>query len=154
MTLNSLNRIPFYRFINKKVVISFHGPLLKLKEADSESNCVWVEPSSSFPVAADTSGRIYDDFLRLLFLHAHRESSALDNDIPGGIGHFRFLLASCLVNIKGSVGLILVKSSVMRISIPLDLSSRPFMPPPCFIRSRRPTTLLTPSLVFSPLRCV
>jgi hypothetical protein len=40
----------------------------------------------------------------------------------------------------------------VRISIPLDLSSRPFIPPPCFIRSRRPTTLLTPSLVFSPLR--
>ena len=34
------------------------------------------------PVAVDTSGRIYDDFLCLLFLHAHRESSALGNDIP------------------------------------------------------------------------
>jgi hypothetical protein len=50
------------------------------------------------------------------------------------------------------VGLILAKASVMRISIPIDLSSRPFIPLPCFIRSRRPTTLLVPSLVFSPLR--
>ena len=57
-----------------------------------------------------------------------------------------------LANIKGSVGLILAKASAMKISIPLDLSSRPFIPPPRFIRSRRPTTLLTPSLVFSPLR--
>jgi hypothetical protein len=49
--------------------------------------------------------------------------------------------------------LILAKdASVMRISIPLDLSFRPFIPLPCFIRSRRPTTLLAPSLVFSPLR--
>jgi hypothetical protein len=48
--------------------------------------------------------------------------------------------------------LILAKASDMRISIPLDLSSGSFIPPPCFIRSRRPTTLLTPSLVFSPLR--
>jgi hypothetical protein len=30
----------------------------------------------------DTSDRIYDDFLRLLFLHAHREASALANEIP------------------------------------------------------------------------
>ena len=29
------------------------------------------EPIAFMPVAVDTSGRIYDDFLRLLFLHAH-----------------------------------------------------------------------------------
>ena len=104
------------------------------------------------PVAVHKSGRIYDDFLRLLFLHAHREASALDNDIPEESGHFRFLHVTCLSNIKGSVGLIFVKDSVTRISIPLDLSSRPFIPPPRLFRSRRSTTLLTPSLVFSPLR--
>ena len=103
------------------------------------------------PVEVDTSVRIYDDFLRLFFLHAHREASVLANDIPEESGHFRFLRAACLANIKGSVGLILSKTSVMRISIPLYLSSRPFVPPPCFLRSRRSTTLLTPSLVFSPL---
>jgi len=110
------------------------------------------EPIAFMPVAVDTSDRIYDDFLRLLFLHAHREASALANDIPEESGHFRFLRAACLANNKGSVGLILAKASVMRISIPIDLSSRPFIPPLCFLRSRRPTTLLTPSLVFSPLR--
>ena len=104
------------------------------------------------PVAVDTSGRIYDDFLRLLFLHAHREASALANDIPEESGQFRFLRAGCFVNIKGSVELILAKESALRISIPLDLSSRSFIPLPRFIRSRRPTTLLVPSLVFSP-RC-
>ena len=65
------------------------------------------DPIAFTPVAVDTSGRIYDDFLRLLF---------------------RFLRAACLVNIKGSVGLILAKASAMRIFIPLDLSSRPFIP--------------------------
>ena len=110
------------------------------------------DPIAFMPVAVDTSGRIFDDFLRLLFLHPDREASVLPNDIPGGIGHFRFLHSACLPNIKGSVGLILAKASDMRISIPLDLSSRPFTPPPRFIRSRRPTTLLTPSLVLSPLR--
>ena len=97
------------------------------------------EPIAFMPVAVDTSGRIYDDFLRLLFLHAHREASALVNEIPEETGQFRFLLATCLDNIKGSVGLILAKASDMRISIPLDLSFRSFIPLPRFIRSRRPT---------------
>jgi hypothetical protein len=70
-------------------------------------------------VAVDTSGRIYDDFLWFLFLHAHREASALANDLPEESGHFRFLRAACLANSKGSVGLILAKASDMRISFSL-----------------------------------
>jgi len=104
------------------------------------------------PVAVDTGGRIYDDFSRLLFLHAHREASALSHELPEESDQFRFLRAACLANIKGSVGLILAKASAMRISIPLDLSSRPFIPLLCFIRSSRVTPLLGPSLVFSPRR--
>jgi hypothetical protein len=97
------------------------------------------DPIAFMPLPVDTSGRIYDDFLRLLFLHAHRESSALANDIPEESSHFRFLRFACLANIKGSVRLILAKASATRISIPLDLSSRPFIPPQRFIRSRRST---------------
>ncbi len=108
------------------------------------------EPIAFMPVVVDTAGRIYDDFSRLLFLHAHREASALVNEIPEESEQFRFLRAACLANIKGSVGLILAKVSVMWISIPLDLSFRPFIPLPCFMRSRRVTPLLDPSLVFSP----
>jgi hypothetical protein len=108
------------------------------------------------PVAVDTSDRILSfmtthDFLRLLFLYVYREASTLAEDIPEESGHFRFLRAACLPNVKGSVGLILEKASGMRISIPLELSSSPFIPLPCLIHSRRPTTLLAPSLVFSPL---
>jgi hypothetical protein len=39
----------------------------------------------------------------------------------------------------------------MRISIPFDLSSRPFIPLLHFIHSGRPTPLFVPSFVFSPL---
>ncbi len=108
------------------------------------------EPITFMPVAVDTDGRIYEDFSRLLFLHAHREASALANELPEESEQFRFLRTACFANIKGSVGFILAKVSVMRISIPLDLSSRPFIPPPRFMRSRRVTPLLAPSLVFSP----
>ena len=104
------------------------------------------------PVVVDTGGRIYDDFSRLLFLHAHRETSALANELQEEPGQFRFLRAACFANIKGSVGLILAKVVAMWISIPLDLSSRPFIPLPCFIRSRCQTPLLDLSLVFTPLR--
>ena len=62
------------------------------------------EPIAFMPVVVDTSDRIYDDFLRLLFLHAHREASTLGNEIPEEWGQFRFLHTACLVNIKGSGG--------------------------------------------------
>jgi hypothetical protein len=93
------------------------------------------------PTVVDTTGRLYDDFSRLLFLHTHREASALANETPEESGQFDFLRVTCYVNIKGSVGLILVKDSDMRISIPLDLSSRPFIPLPRFICRRRPLPL-------------
>ncbi len=108
------------------------------------------EPIAFMPVTVDTAGRIYEDFSRLLFLHSHREDSALANELPEESEQFRFLRTACFANIKGSVGLTLAKTSVMRISIPLDLSSRSFIPLPCFIRSRRVPSLLAPSLVFSP----
>ena len=91
------------------------------------------DPISFLPAAVDTTGRVYDDCSRLLFLHAHREASALANEIPEESGQFRFLREARYANIKGSVGLILAKASAMRISIPLDLSSRPFIPLPRFI---------------------
>ena len=38
--------------------------------------------------------------------------------------------AACLANLQGSVGLILAKASGMRVTIPIDLSTRPFIPLP------------------------
>ncbi len=96
------------------------------------------DPIVFIPLAVDTTGRMYDEFIRLLFLHAHREPSALDNELPEESDKFPFLRVSCFTNVKSEVGLIMVKASAMRISIPLDLSSRSFIPTSCFIRSRRP----------------
>jgi hypothetical protein len=96
------------------------------------------DPIAFMTVAVDTSGRIYDDFSRLLFLHAHREESAMANEFPEESDQFRFLRAACLANLKGSV--------------PLDLSSRSFIPLSRFIRSRRPTPFLASSLILFPPR--
>ena len=95
---------------------------------------------------------MYDEFIRLLFLHVHREESVLTNELPEESDQFPFLHVSCFVNLKGAVGLIMAKALAMRISIPLDLSSRSCVPLPCFIRLCRPTPLLAPSLVFFPPR--
>ena len=75
--------------------------------------------------------------MREYVLHAHREASSLANDLSVESDQFRLLRASCFANLKGAVGLIMVKASAMRISISLDLSSRPSIPLPRFIRSRR-----------------
>jgi hypothetical protein len=40
------------------------------------------DPITFMSVSVDTSGRVYDDLSRLLFLHAHREVSVLSNEIP------------------------------------------------------------------------
>ncbi len=102
----------------------------------------------------DTTGRMYDEFIRLLFFHTHRptRTSTLDNELSEESDQFRFLHASSFANLKGTVGLIMTKTSAIRISIPLDFSSRSCVPLPHFIRSRRPTPFLAPSLVLFPPR--
>ena len=71
-----------------------------------------------------------DEFICLLFLHTHREASSLTNELSQESDQFRFLHSSCFANLKGAVGLIMAKTSAMRISIPLDLSSRSCIPLP------------------------
>jgi hypothetical protein len=101
-----------------------------------------------------TSGRVYEDFPRLLFLHADpnadREASILAGELPEESEQFRFLRASRLGNLKDSVGLILAKASGMWVTIPIDLSTRTFIPLPRFFNSRRVSPLLNQSLVLIP----
>ena len=40
------------------------------------------DPISFIPLPVDTTGHLYDEFIRLLFLHDHREISALANEFP------------------------------------------------------------------------
>jgi hypothetical protein len=49
------------------------------------------DPIVFLPAVVDTTGRLYDDFSRLLFLHDHRETSALTNEIPEESDQFRVL---------------------------------------------------------------
>ncbi len=75
------------------------------------------DPIVFIPLAVDTTGRLYDEFIRLLFLDAHCETSDLANELSEESDQFRFLRTSCFANLKGAVGLIMAKASAMRISI-------------------------------------
>ena len=86
------------------------------------------DPIAFLPLTGDISDRLYDDVILLRFLHTHHESSVLTNELTEESDQFRFLHTVCLTDLKGSVGLILVKTSVIRISVPVDLSSRSFIP--------------------------
>jgi hypothetical protein len=83
----------------------------------------------------------------MLILHTNREASDLTGELPEESAQFRFIRTVCLTNLKVSIGLMLAQVSVMRVTIPLDLSTRSFIPLPRFIRTRNTTSLLTPSLV-------
>jgi hypothetical protein len=97
---------------------------------------------------------VSEDFSRLFFLHAHREGSILSGELPEESEQFRFLRASRLANLKGSVGLILDKSSTMWVTISVDLSTRSSIPLPRFLNSRRVPPLLNQSLVLIPQQSV
>ena len=100
------------------------------------------DPIAFLPVTVDTSGRIYDDFSRLLFLHPHREGSALTNELrtTEESDQFRFLRAVSLTNLKGvDFGENFGHEDFYNPRFVISV----FIPLPCFIRSRCPTPLLT-----------
>ncbi len=72
------------------------------------------DPIVFMTVAGDTTVLIYDDFSRLLFFDTHREGCTLVNELSEVSDPFRFLHTASLSNLKGSVGLILTKTSAMR----------------------------------------
>jgi hypothetical protein len=77
-----------------------------------------TDPIVFLPIVVSTSGRVYEAFTRLFFLHAHREASILAGELPQESEQFRFLRSSRLANLKDSVGLILSKTSAMRLLFP------------------------------------
>ncbi len=60
---------------------------------------------------------LYAEFIRLLFLYTHRETSTLANELSKESDQFCFLRVSCFANLKVAVGLIMTKSSAIATSI-------------------------------------
>ena len=57
------------------------------------------DPIAFIPLAVDTTGRMYDEFIRLLFLYVHREASTLVNELLEESDQFRFLHDSFRVSL-------------------------------------------------------
>jgi hypothetical protein len=77
------------------------------------------------PPIASTSGRLHSEFVRLLFLQAHREtdrffttSGVLSAQSDRGVYHHRLVAVSA--QLKSKVGLALVKETALRITLNLD----------------------------------
>jgi hypothetical protein len=109
-------------------------------------------PIVFLPVSVSTSGRVYDDFTRLFILHVYLEASIISGELPEESEQFRFLQDTRLAILKGSVGLLLAQDSAMRVTIPIDLSTRPFIPLSRCLNSRRVLPLLNQSMVLFPQR--
>ncbi len=58
------------------------------------------DPIVFLSVTVHTSGHVYEDFKRLIFLHPHREASILAGELPEESDQFRVLRASRLTNLK------------------------------------------------------
>ena len=77
------------------------------------------------PAIASTSGRLHGEFVRLLFLQAHRETDRFF--AASGVqlaqtqrGMFHFRRASFSQQLKSKVGLALAKAAALRIDLNLD----------------------------------
>jgi hypothetical protein len=64
------------------------------------------DPIVFLPVAVDTTGRLYDDFSRLLFLYVHREASTLSNETKHRRNRVNFpsFVRSVMLTLKGQWG--------------------------------------------------
>jgi hypothetical protein len=80
---------------------------------------------SFIPTIASTSGRLHSEFVRLLFLQAHREtdrffvaSGVLSTKSDRGFFHYHRVTFS--VHLKNKVGLVLAKAASLRITLNFD----------------------------------
>ncbi len=94
---------------------------------------------SFMPAIASTSGRLHSDFVRLLFLQAHRETDRFF--AASGVqlaqstsGQFHYRRAAFSSQLKSKCGNILAKAAALRITLNIDCA-------PVASRSHSPITL-------------
>jgi hypothetical protein len=82
---------------------------------------------SFMPAIASTSGRLHSEFIRLLFLQAHRETDrffadsgvqSAQSNLGSSYSHFRRAVFSSML--KSKCGNILAKAAALRINLNLD----------------------------------
>ncbi len=116
------------------------------------------------PAIASKSGRLHSEFVRLLFLQAHREIDRffVDSGVqlpqthPGG--QFTFHRVAFLTQLQSKVGLALTKGTALRVNLNLDgstITSKSHTHPSHSQASRLLTSSLSLSVpVPRPTQCV
>ncbi len=97
----------------------------KIRKYRADCNNSPPNAISFMPVIASTSGRLHSEFIRLLFLQAHRETDRFF--AASGVqsaqfdrGYFHFRRAALSSMLKSKCGNILAKTAVLRINLNLD----------------------------------
>ena len=100
-------------------------PLTRSESIEVTITIVSPNAKSFMTAVTSTSGRLHSEFVRLLFLQAHREtdrffaSSGVQLE-KSDRGYFYFRPVSFLAQFKSRVGLTLAKSATLRIVLNLD----------------------------------
>ncbi len=98
------------------------------------------------PAIASTSGRLHSEFVRLLFLQAHRETdrffaaSGVQSDQTDP-DQFHFRHEAFSQHLKNKVGLVLPKAAVLRVNLNLDGA-------PIASKSHTHPSPITPTLIY------
>ena len=97
----------------------------KIRKYRSDYNNNPTSAVAFMPTMVSTSGRLHSEFIRILFLQAHRETDRFF--AASGVlsaqsdrGFFHYLRAAFSSMLKSRVGNILVKDAVLRINLNLD----------------------------------
>jgi hypothetical protein len=122
----------------------------KIRKYRADYNNNPPSAGSIMPAIASTSGRLLSEFIRLLFLQAHRETDRFY--AASGVqlaqhdrGLFHFRRAAFLATLKANVGSTLAKAAALRINLNIDgapITSR---------THTHPSHLQTPRLLTSSL---
>jgi hypothetical protein len=107
-------------------LLQIHPNQIKIRKYRADYNNRPPSVVSFMSAISSTSGRLHSEFVRILFLHTHRETDRffavsgvhLPQTHPGG--QFTFRRASFLRKLQRKVGLTLSKAEGLRIHISLD----------------------------------
>ncbi len=101
------------------------GAVDKVRKHRTDYNNNPPNTVSFMPVIASTSGRLHSEFVRLLFLQAHRETDRFFAasgvlSIQSDRGFFHYHRTAFSDQLKSKVGLALAKAADLRITLNLD----------------------------------
>jgi hypothetical protein len=97
----------------------------KLREYRAEYNFNPPRGVGFMPAIASTSGRLHSEFIRILFLQAHRETDRIFEasgvlSVQSDRGFFHYRRAAFSSMLKSRVGNILAKAAALRVNLNLD----------------------------------